>query len=54
MEDLRPVRAMPSLVWIHVGGSRIEDLTPLHALSGLTVDGADDRESPDAGRDSQH
>ena len=46
VEDLRPLRALPSLAWVHVGGSRIKDLAPLDNLSGLTVVGRDDRDSP--------
>ena len=36
---LRSLRALPSPVWVHVGGSRIEDLAPLDDLTGLTVAG---------------
>ena len=46
VEDLRPLSALPSLVWVHVGGSRIEDLASLDNLSGLTVAGREDRDSP--------
>ena len=46
MRDLRPLRALPSLEWVHVGGSGIEDLTPLDGLDRLTVVGGDDREPP--------
>ena len=42
------VRALESLAWIHVGGSRIEALAPLDRLPGLVVAGPDDRESPNA------
>ena len=50
--DLRPLRALRSLVWVHVGGSRIKDLAPLDNLSGLTVAGREDRDSPSvAGED---
>ena len=44
--DLRPLRALESLAWVHVGGSRIEDLSPLDGLPGLTVAARDDREPP--------
>ena len=46
VEDLRPLSALPYLAWVHVGGSRIKDLAPLDNLSGLTVAGRDDRDSP--------
>ena len=46
VEDLRPLSALPSLVWVHVGGSRIKDLLPLDNVSGLTVAGREDRDSP--------
>ena len=46
VEDLRPLGALGSLVWVHVGGSRIKDLAPLDNLSGLTVAGREDRDSP--------
>ena len=44
--DLRPLRGTGSLVWVHVGGSGIEDLAPLDGLDGLTVAGRDDLEPP--------
>ena len=48
VEDLRPLSALGSLVWVHVGGSQIKDLAPLDNLSGLTVAGREDRDSPSA------
>ena len=49
MSGLQPLRGLPSLVWVHVGGSRVADLAPLVGLDGLTVVGQDDRESPSTG-----
>ena len=49
--DLRPLRGLPSLLWVHVGASRIEDLAPLEGLRGLTVAGRDDLDSPGAAID---
>ena len=46
VDDLRPLSSLPSLVWVHVGGSQITDLATLDNRSGLTVAGRDDRDSP--------
>ena len=44
LSGLQPLRALPSLVWVDVGGNRIEDYTPLDGLPGLTVAGPGERE----------
>ena len=45
-----PLGLLPSLAWVHVGGSRM-DLSLPAGLDGLAVVGWDDRESPGGGID---
>ena len=49
MGDLRPLTGSPSLVWVHVGGSRIEDVVQLDGPDRLKVARRDDLERPSAG-----
>lgn len=47
--SLAPLRGLASLAWVHVGGSRIEDLMPPEGMDALSVSGREDRESPEDG-----